>query len=165
MDNMDSLIRDAGYEDMSLAAEIMVASFRSAFAAFVSAETMESCTDPDNCRRMLEGIYREGKVHFLMGGTKGFICWQENPDGAEILAIHSLPESWGTGLGHAMLTQALSRIGDAKVSLWAFKDNTRARRFYEKHGLRWDGTQRVSEFDGALEVRYVLEQAGADGCG
>ena len=30
-----------------------------------------------------------------------------------------------------------------------------ARRFYEKHGFRWDGSERVSEFDGALEVRYV----------
>ena len=54
-----------------------------------------------------------------------------------------------------MLTQALKQIGQQRVSLWAFKDNTRARRFYEKHGFSWDGTERISEFDGALEVRYV----------
>ena len=39
--------------------------------------------------------------------------------------------------------------------LWAFKENKRARRFYEKHGFRWDGSERISEFDGAVEVRYV----------
>ena len=148
-------VRNAKYEDMALAASIMVTSFRGAFGAYVSQETMDACTNPHNCRAMLESIYQEGKMHFLIGSDQGFLCWQETADGAEIVAIHSLPESWGTGLGHAMLTEALKQIGDRPVYLWAFKDNTRAQRFYEKHGFRWDGTERVSEFDGALEVKYV----------
>ena len=148
-------VRKANDQDMALAAHIMVASFRTAFASFVTKETMDACTNPANCRVMLEGIYREGKMHFLMGGDQGFLCWQKTEQGAEIAAIHSLPESWGTGLGHAMLTEALKQIGDQPVYLWAFKENTRARRFYEKHGFCWDGSERVSEFDGAVEVRYV----------
>ena len=147
--------RIAKYEDMALAADIMVTSFRTAFASFVTHETMDERTDPDNCRAMLEHIYQKGKMNFLMGGDQGFLCWQEAEEGAEIVAIHSLPESWGTGLGHAMLTEALKQIGNRPVYLWAFKENNRARRFYEKHGFRWDGSERVSEFDGALEVRYV----------
>ena len=148
-------VRTATLEDMALAAEIMVTSFRTAFTEFVSPETMDTCTNPDNCRAMLEHIYQEGKMRFLMGDDQGFLCWQETEDGAEIMALHSLPESWGSGLGHAMLTEALKQIGGRPVSLWAFKENTRARRFYEKHGFHWDGSERVSEFDGALEVRYV----------
>ena len=148
-------VRNATFEDMALAADIMVTSFRTAFAAFVSPEAMGTCTNPKNSRSMLEHIYQEGKMHFLMGGDQGFLCWQETEEGAEIVAIHSLPVSWGTGLGHVMLTEALKQIGDRSVYLWAFKENTRARRFYEKHGFHWDGTERVSEFDGALEVRYV----------
>jgi RimJ/RimL family protein N-acetyltransferase len=62
-----------------------------------------------------------------------------------------------------MLTQALKEIGNSKTYLWAFKENIRARRFYEKHGLHWDGAERVSEFDGALEVRYVLEKTDLNG--
>ena len=151
-------VRKAKYEDMALAASIMVTSFRTAFADFVSPETMAVCTNPDNCRAMLESIYQEGKMHFLMGGDQGFLCWQETEDGAEIVAIHSLPESWGTGLGRAMMTEALKQIVDRPVHLWTFKKNTRARRFYEKHGFHWDGTERVSEFDRALEVRYVKSQ-------
>ena len=148
-------VRSANFEDMARAAEIMVTSFRTAFADFVSRSTMDACTNPDNCRAMLEHTYQEGKIHFLMGGDQGFLCWQDTDDGAEIVAIHSLPESWGTGLGHAMLMEALKQIGNRPVCLWAFKENSRARRFYEKHSFRWDGTERVSEFDGALEVRYV----------
>jgi len=148
-------VRNATFEDMTLAAGIMVTSFRTAFAAFVSPKTMDVCTNPENCRAMLEHIYRESKMHFLMGCNQGFLCWQETGDSAEIVAIHSLPVSWGTGLGHAMLTEALKQIGNRPVYLWAFKENTRARRFYEKHGFCWDGSERVSAFDGALEVRYV----------
>ena len=148
-------VRNATFEDMALAADIMVTSFRSAFGDFVSKETMDACTNPENCRAMLENIFREGKMHFLMGGDQGFLCWQETGETAEIVAIHSLPESWGTGLGHAMLTEALQQIGHRSIYLWAFKENTRARRFYEKHGFHWDGTERLSEFDGAQEVRYM----------
>ena len=151
-------VRNATFEDMALVASIMVTSFRTAFADFVSLETMNACTNLDNCRAMLEHIYMEGKMHFLIGGDQGFLCWQETENGAEIIAIHSLPVSWGSGLGHAMLTEALKKIGDRPVILWAFTENTRARRFYEKHGFRWDGSERVSEFDGALEVRYVKSQ-------
>ena len=151
-------IRNATVEDMPLAARIMVTSFRTAFSGFVSSETMDTCTNPDNCVNLLQSVYRDEGVHFLMGGNQGFICWQEQEDSVEIIAIHTLPGSWGTGLGHAMLTEALKQIGERPVFLWAFKENTRAHRFYEKHGFCGDGSERVSEFDGALEVRYVKNQ-------
>ena len=149
------IVRNAEFQDMAIAAGIMVRSFRTAFSALVSRETMDACTHPDNCRRMLERIFLEGKMHFLMGEDQGFLCWKETENGIEIVALHSLPESWGTGVGHALLTELLQQIGDRPLSLWVFGENTRARRFYEKHSLRWDGNERISDFDGALEVRYV----------
>ena len=152
------IIRNAKFEDMKLAGHIMSVSFRTAFAAYVSQQTMDACAQEDNCIALLEGIFREGRVHFLIGENSGMLAWQQTEEGAEIIAIHSLPESIGTGLGHAMLTEALNQIGNQPAFLWAFKENTRARRFYEKHGFHWDGSERVSEFDGALEVRYVQNQ-------
>ena len=149
------LVRNAKFEDMKQSGHIMSVSFRTAFADFVSQQTMDACAQEENCIALLEGIFREGKVQFLIGGDSAMLAWQNAEDAAEIIAIHSLHESWGTGLGHAMLTEALNQIGDRRVFLWAFKENIRARRFYEKHGFRWDGAERVSEFDGAQEVRYV----------
>jgi ribosomal protein S18 acetylase RimI-like enzyme len=148
-------VRNAEFEDMKLLGHIMSVSFRSAFSELVSKKTLDACAREDNCIAMLEGIFREGKVHFLIGDNSGMLAWQNTEDAAQIIAIHSLAESWGTGLGHAMLTEALKQIGDQPVFLWAFKENKRARRFYEKHGFSWDGAERVSEFDGALEVQYV----------
>ena len=148
-------VRNAEFEDMKRLGHIMSVSFRTAFADFVSQETLDACAREENCAALLEGIFREGQMHFLIGGDSGMLVWQRTADGAEIVAIHSLPQSWGTGLGHAMLTDALKRIGEGTVFLWAFRENRRARRFYEKHGFRWEGTELISEFDGAAEVRYV----------
>ena len=148
-------VRKAEPEDMKRLGHIMAVSFRTAFSDFVSKETLDACAREDSCAALLEGVYREGKMHFLIGENSGLLVWQQTQDAAEIVAIHSLPESWGTGLGHAMLEEAFKQIGDQPVFLWAFRENKRARRFYEKHGFRWDGSERVSEFDGALEVRYV----------
>jgi len=140
---------------MAQAGHIMAVSFRTAFSDFVSQQTMDACVQEDNCIALLEGIFWEEKVYFLMGENSALLAWQQTEDGAEIIAIHTLPESSGIGFGAAMLTAALNQIGDHPVFLWAFKDNTRARRFYEKHGFHWDGSARVSEFGDALEVRYV----------
>ena len=149
------VIRNAEFEDMKRLGHIMSVSFRTAFSEFVTPQTLDACAQEDNCIALLEGIFQEGKVHFLMGDNSGMLAWQNGENGAEILAIHSLPESWGSGLGQAMLTGALEQIGDQPVFLWAFKENKRARRFYEKNGFCWDGSERISEFDGAMEVRYV----------
>lgn len=150
-------IRNGKLEDMKQAGRIMALSFRSAFASFVSPQTLDACAREDACAALLEGVFQEGKMHFLMGDESGMLVWEQTEEGAQIVAIHSLPESWGSGLGHAMLAEALKQIGHQRVFLWAFQENIRARRFYEKHGFRWDGALRVSEFDGAQEVRYVKE--------
>lgn len=149
------VVRHANLEDMQQLGYIMAQSFRTGFSDFVSQKTLDACAQPDNCAALLEGIYREGKNHLLIGGDSGLLAWQDGEEATEIVAVHSLPESWGSGLGHAMLTEALEEIGKKPVFLWAFRDNLRARRFYEKHGFRWDGSERVSEFDGAVEVRYI----------
>lgn len=152
-------VRSAEFEDMKRLGHIMSVSFRSAFSGFVTQQTLDACAQEENCIALLENIYREGNLHFIMGEDSGMLAWQKQQgDWAEIVAIHSLPESWGTGLGKAMLTEALNQIGDFPVFLWAFKENKRARRFYEKNGFWWDGSERVSEFDGALEVRYVMPE-------
>lgn len=148
-------VRNAELKDMELCGRIMAQSFRSAFSSFISRETLDACAVEENCRALLEGLFQEGRMHFLLGNDSGMLAWQEDGEAAEIAAIHSLPESWGTGLGAAMLRAALKQIGLREVYLWAFEKNARARRFYEKQGFHWDGTGRISEFDGAVEVRYV----------
>ena len=133
---------------------IMAESFRSAFAEFISKETLDRCAVAENCAGLLASLLEEMTTvaGCVDGQMMGLLVYSEGPDGrAEIEAIHSLPESWGTGLGAAMLDFALK---GRSAGLWAFEENARARRFYEKHGFAFTGERRISEFDGAVEVRY-----------
>ena len=131
---------------------IMAVSFRSAFGGFISQETLDRCAVAENCAGLLASLPKEMTTvaGWVDGKMMGLLVYSEN-DGVEIEAIHSLPESWGTGLGAAMLDFALK---GRSAGLWAFEENRRARRFYEKHGFAFTGERRISEFDGAVEVRY-----------
>lgn len=152
-------IRNARQNDLPLLTRIMVRSFRTAFADFVSPETMAKNTVEENCLRLLESVYQEESTHFLTDGQSGMLIWQDQGDAAEIIALHTLPESRGSGLGQELLTAALEQIGARPTFLWAFAENARARRFYEKNGFSRDGNIRVSEFDEAIEVRYTNTSA------
>lgn len=151
----DREVRPARQEELPLLTHIMVTSFRTAFAGFVSPETLEKNTREENCLCLLESVYQDKSMHFLTDGHLGMLVWQDQGDRAEIIALHTLPESHGTGLGRELLAAALEQIGSRPVFLWAFAENARARRFYEKNGFSWDGSTRVSEFDEAVEVRYI----------
>ena len=131
---------------------IMAVSFRSAFGGFISRETLDRCAVAENCAGLLASLPKEMTTltGWVDGKVMGLLVYSEN-DGVEIEAIHRLPESWGTGLGAAMLDFALR---GRSAGLWAFEENRRARRFYEKHGFAFTGERRISEFDGAVEVRY-----------
>ena len=137
---------------------IMAESFRSAFAEFISKETLDRCAVAENCAALLANLPREMTTvaGWLDGALMGLLVFSRHPEGrTEIEALHSLPESWGRGLGAAMLEFALEETNATDVAgLWAFEKNARARRFYEKHGFRFTGETRVSEFDGEIEVRY-----------
>ena len=147
-------VRNAVPEDCGALGRIMALSFRSAFGGFISRETLDCCAVAENCAGLLASLPKEMTTltGWVDGKLMGLLVCSEQPDGrAEIEAIHSLPESWGTGLGAAMLDFALR---GRSAGLWAFEENRRARRFYEKHGFAFTGERRISEFDGAVEVRY-----------
>jgi GNAT superfamily N-acetyltransferase len=91
------------------------------------------------------------------GRLVGFVAF----DAAELHALYVLPAYWGWGLGSRLL-RAAGPVG----RLWVLRDNARARRFYEGHGWRADGTERVA--GGVVEVRYrraADEREGGGGPG
>lgn len=158
-------VRQARREDAPALGSIMSRSFRSAFSGFISRKTLDECAVEENCIALMASLLDAGEMRFLLGFLDGKPCgelvWSDGGSeaAAEIQAIHSLPESWGSGLGAAMLDQVLGDMaeeGKQSVHLWAFKENKRARRFYEKHGFAITGEERISEFDSAVEVRYTL---------
>jgi GNAT superfamily N-acetyltransferase len=68
----------------------------------------------------------------------------------ELMALYVRASWWGTGIGYALLREA---IGDRAAYLWVLANNQRAIAFYERQGFRLDGTG--DEHDEGLHVRMV----------
>jgi ribosomal protein S18 acetylase RimI-like enzyme len=78
---------------------------------------------------------------------------------AEIFAIYQEEQVAGTGVGRLLLEFALDDLrsrGYDRVVLWVLDSNSRARQFYERAGLRFDGGQKSEEVEGhqLCELRY-----------
>ena len=64
----------------------------------------------------------------------------------ELYSIYVEPEQWGRGAGRRLFATARERLGAAgfpDMRLWVLEDNHRARRFYERQGMRPDGEREV----------------------
>lgn len=83
-----------------------------------------------------------------------------DPNVGEILSIYIDEAVYGTGVGAALLDAALDMLPQREVRLWVLEENHRARRFYEKSGLRPDGDREMWTPRGSAlaypEIRYSI---------
>jgi len=89
------------------------------------------------------------------GGVRGFIVL--TPD--ELMYLY-LDVGWtGRGIGSALLDHAKERRPGG-FTLWTFQQNDRARRFYERHGLRAiEFTDGSGNEEKTADVRYEWRSA------
>ena len=164
---MNISIRKAKLGDEKILAYIQAESWKSAFANIISAEDMEKCTAIVKTEAMYENVlkssYAEISILEIDSKPHCIAAWSKarNPqfsDCAELICIHSLSENWGKGYGSMMMNHIIDEIknsGYNSVLLWVFEKNTRARRFYEKHGFELTDNTQIS-YD-AVEVMYRKE--------
>ena len=165
---MEFQIRRATYNDLVSLATIQTHSWKSAFNDILSNNTLNKYTDLDKCVKVLENVYKSNNGYLYIASINEKPCaelfWRigtEFEQSAEIVALHSIPESWGCGVGKAIMDKAINDIFDnglKTVYLWVFEQNKRARRFYEKYGFVADGASHISIYDKAVEVRYILKK-------
>jgi ribosomal protein S18 acetylase RimI-like enzyme len=89
------------------------------------------------------------------------------PGTGEVWAVYVAPEHWGRGAGRALWERGatqLSASGFADITLWVFKENRRARRFYEAAGFAPDaGHEKVTELGGASIPEIRLRRLALGG--
>jgi GNAT superfamily N-acetyltransferase len=97
------------------------------------------------------------------GGFAGY-CYVAAPaqeaelDGevAELVAMYVRPGHWRAGAGTALMEAALERLAGlpyGEAVLWTFKENGRAIAFYERHGWRADGAEKIHPRTGEPAIR------------
>ena len=167
---MNITIRKAKLGDEKILAHIQTESWKSAFVDIISDKDMEKCTDIAKAEAMYENVLKSGYAEMSIleidGKPHCIAAWSKarNPqfsDCAEIISIHSLCNNWGKGYGSMMMNHIIDEIKNSEynsVLLWVFEKNTRARRFYEKHGFELTDNKQISYY--AVEVMCCKELGG-----
>ncbi|MBP5580930.1 MAG: GNAT family N-acetyltransferase [Ruminococcus sp.] len=101
-------------------------------------------------------VYDDG----ALVGTSSFCRsrWKDHPDDGEIVSIYFLPGYIGKGCGHELFCAAereLHDMGFEHILLWVLEGNTRARKFYEKHGYTLTG-EVLDDNIGGRDIREVM---------
>ena len=160
-------IRKVQPGDENVLAHIQTESWKAAFNKILSPEILDKCTDINKATAMYKQLLAEdfGNGYILTANDKPHCIayWdaarnKEYAEKAELICIHSLPDNWNKGYGSLMMDHVLCDIKNAGYSdaiLWVFRDNTRARAFYESKGFSFTGISK-SAFD-TEEVLYSID--------
>jgi len=166
MDNV--IIRKAVPGDERALAFIQTESWKAAFAGILSPEELERCTNLQKAEEMYHSVLRrEGcnvAIELVDGVPHCIAAWGKNrcdlgDTVGELICIHSLRNNWAKGYGSAMMEYVLAQLQQANyefVILWVFKDNKRARKFYEKHGFELTEQKKLANGIAELMYRKVL---------
>lgn len=113
--------------------------------------------DEDVRRSLHEQVRKDNNLVLIDGGGRGFALVE--PGRLQRLFVRE--RAWGIGVAaqlHGAALEALRSQGANAASLWCLADNARARRFYEKHGWRPNGSERVVPFPPhPLDIGYSIE--------
>lgn len=163
-------IRKAEPGDEKILAHIQTESWKAAFAGILPPEELERCTNLEKAEQMYHSVLRrEGcnmAIAFVADKPHCIAAWGKNrcdlgDTVGELICIHSLQNHWGKGYGSAMMEYVLAQLkqeGYESVILWVFEANTRARKFYEKHGFQLTDQKKLA--NGIAELMYMKDLYG-----
>lgn len=169
----DPRVREMTLADCDRVAEIRVRGWQHAYRGMIPRSYLDGLSVARDAERRREQLARaDAAVVNLVaedagGEVVGWSCHGPYRDGevltgdAELYALYVHPDRLDRGAGRALLAESLARCaaaGHGRLLLWVLKENVRARRFYERAGLRPDGAEEPFEVEGVAvpEVRYAL---------
>ena len=179
------VIRSASAADAVQIAAVMRASWRAAYEGIIAPEIIDRVTAPDGGIRVRQSFRtrpwqktivaqtespqeQDEIVGYAFFGPEQDVLgtpWPHPPSTAgqqnrvaELYALYVHPDWWSTGTGRALMDRVLATVSAAgylSVRLWVLRDNSRARRFYERVGFAPDGAIHALEgLGGVTEIRY-----------
>jgi GNAT superfamily N-acetyltransferase len=168
------VVREARADDARAIAEVSVASRRWSYRDLLSEADLEALSVEETAADFAEGLAElpPGAAVFvaeMAGRVVGYAYVLPSPDvdvpaeTSELGSIYVTEEVAGTGVARALMDAAIERAraaGQGALTLWVRRENGRARRFYETHGMRPDGAERSGPHDvlpiEIHEIRYRM---------
>jgi ribosomal protein S18 acetylase RimI-like enzyme len=162
-------VREATPDDTDAIVAVNAAGWRAAYRGIVAPERLADLPIPRWRHEVHVGLLRPVEDAFTfvaeIGGQFVGYCYVAAPSReadlagtvAELAAIYVDPDHWRQGAGSALMGAALERLGELpyeEVVLWTFKENTPAIAFYERHGWRRDGDEKVHPTAQAVAIRF-----------
>lgn len=174
---MSTRVRSASPEDARDIARIHAASWRTAYRGLLPQGYLDAMNPfvlaarwqkrlrwdrsrPDSREQDILVVEHEGRV----AGFAEIGPCVDDPDlvgfSGEVNMLYVEPDLVGRGLGRRLLGHGLRTLAEREyfwVVIWVLEDNQRARRFYERAGLRWDTAVRQDRFvnERVTVVRYA----------
>lgn len=161
-------VREATVKDVKDISRIYAQSWKAAYAGLLPQAFLDTIDDG----RWVEKFNADiggGALSALMimdgGRPAGCAAFgrsrEESRTGwGELVSVYLHPDYFGAGYGQALLEAAMHKLreqGHERVFLWVLRENSRARRFYEKNGFAPSGEENALLIMGqsVVNVRYV----------
>ena len=162
---MKPVIRPMRPEDRNGKGYVHWQAWREAYAGLVDGTWLHSRTLAQ-CVALAHRFSDRTYVAVLGDEVVGFGMYGETRDAdlpgfGELYALYVLQAHWGQGVGHALMNACMAQmIARPGVLLWVLKGNERAIRFYERHGLRFDGASKEVVLGTPLLERRMISVQG-----
>lgn len=161
-------VRDATPADAHGIATVDVTSWRATYRGLIADDVLAGMSVTDHERHWLDHITgAPPRSHTLVltrhAAVLGFAATgparvTDDHATGELHALYLVPDAWGHGLGARLHTSALDRLlagGFLRACLWVLDNNTRARRFYDRHGWHDTGHTVVDQQGSGLLIRQL----------
>ncbi len=170
-------IRWATPDDADALGKVHIDSWRSAYRGLFLDSVLDKLDYAARAQGFRKALTEHSEETYLAeenGEVLGFLTVGDSRDedvdrqeAGEIWGIYLAPVHWRKGIGHSLCQYAedlLRSRGRTVATLWVFKDNQQARRFYEAMGFQPDGASKTLHPAGApLEaIRYRKELGNAE---
>ena len=168
-------IRPAEVADAGAIAQVVVASWRAAYAGLLPAEFLadldvvaraeqwrHALATAESASTVLVAEVGDRIVGFVAVGPELHLETEQHTETeqgvGQLYALYVDPPHWDTGVGHDLHDAGLEALRDAgfrTVRLWVLRSNARAIRFYERHDWSLDGRQQVDRYFEGIELPEV----------
>lgn len=150
-------VRRAGPGDEMVLRALRLEALSESPAAFASTLEREAARTIADWR----GWFTSGVTFVLeeAGTARGLVAGVRDSEDAAVVYLMAMwvhPALRGSGAADVLVAEHLAwarSVRAARVRLDVMADNVRARRFYERHGYRITGRQKIHDADGRVELQ------------